>query len=94
MTARRPNLANAAIEFSFVVLAGALGVFGAPLWSLAALVVLMLAYWAYSRRNALRVMTNLHLGALFPTALAVTALLALVLGGAYWLGSLTHGASR
>lgn len=93
MAARRPNLLNAAIEFGFVAVAFALGILGQALWTVAALTLAMVAYWAYSRRNQLKVIGSLHLTAMIPTGLAVVALLVLVLGGAFFLGRALSGVS-
>jgi hypothetical protein len=86
--ARRPNLAAAGADFAFAALAFASGWLGASL-GYAALVFLGAAgAWAWTRREALRAMAPAQL--LTNAALAL-AIMALVLGGAYWLGLLLRG---
>lgn len=80
MATRRPNIANAGVELIFVGVAVGLGAITAPIWALVALVVIMTAYWAWSRRRALAEMAP---GALIGSAAISIVLLAAVLTGAF-----------
>ncbi|MET0183533.1 MAG: hypothetical protein ABW199_11665 [Caulobacterales bacterium] len=90
---RRINVSNAAIELGFVAAAALLGAFGAPFVAIIVLAVAMVGYWIFSRRNSLGEMAKLNAMQLAVTAAGSIAILLLVLGGAYWLGALLHGAS-
>lgn len=84
--ARRPSLGNAAIELTFVVVASALGSAGAPLWTLGAITLALLAYWFWSRRHTLDDMRKHR-----PVALLGAAALTLVLVGAVMAGAFFGG---
>lgn len=86
--ARRPNLTVAGADFAFAVLAFASGWLGAPLGYAALVFLGATGVWAWTRRAALRAMAPAHL--LTNTALAL-AMMAVVLGGAYWLALLLRG---
>lgn len=88
MSARRPNLAAAGADFAFAALAFASGWAGAPLAYALLVFAAAAAVWAWTRRAALRAMAPARL--LFNTALAL-AMIAVVLGGVYWLGLLLKG---
>jgi hypothetical protein len=92
MPARRPNLSNAAIELTAVVLAAALGAAGAPLWAGLLLVAAAIAYWLWSRRAALGAMRRERPGALIGSTLVALAVLGGVIGAAFLFGSFLHGA--
>jgi hypothetical protein len=83
---RRPRLIPAAIDTAFVVAAGALGWFKAPVWALVLVMAAMIGYWAWTRRAALR-----RQGAANPALLAASAAISLLmivlfLGVAYAIG--------
>ncbi len=91
MAARVPSVANAAIELAFVLLAGALGYLGAPLYGAAILALMMMAYWLYNRRNALAQLRERGLGQLAGMFVLSVALLFAVLAAAYWVGTILPG---
>ncbi|MEQ1618738.1 MAG: hypothetical protein ABL883_10390 [Terricaulis sp.] len=88
MNPRRPNLAAAAADFAFAALAFASGWICAPIGYAAFVFLGAVAAWAWTRREALRAMARARL--LTNTALAL-AMMAVVLGGVYWLGLLLRG---
>lgn len=81
MATRRPNLANAGVELGFVGVAIALGAFGAPVVILAALIVVMIGYWVWSRWRSLATMSP---GALIGSSVLSIGLLGAVLAGAFF----------
>lgn len=91
MAARTPNLQNAAIELTFVVLASALGGAGAPIAALFGLIAVMVAYWLWSRRAALARMYADNVGALIRSSAFALVVLAGVLAGAFFVGRALHG---
>lgn len=81
--AKKPNVLSAAVDLGFAVLAGALGGFGAPGWSIGVLVFAHLAYWAHTRRNTLaRTAPSQRLGVLIISFLMIV----LVDAAAYGIG--------
>lgn len=89
MSARRPNLTNAAFEFGFVIAALICGVAGAPFWAAAMVAFAMLAHWSWTRRVALN---KLRMGDWAVRSLISVAVIIAVLAGAYGLGLAIHGA--
>ncbi len=88
MSVRRPNIGAAGADFAFAVLAFASGWAGAPLLYAGLVFLGAAAVWAWTRRAALRNITRHRM--LANSALAL-ALLAGVLGGAYWIGLMAGG---
>ncbi len=82
-TRRRTNLAIAAFDGGFALMAFACGYFDAPAWLTGLVAAGMVAYWAHSRRG---VLCRLH-GKVWATqtGLALLVIIA-ILAGAYWLG--------
>jgi hypothetical protein len=80
---RRPNMAAAGADFAFAALALLSGWLGAPLGYAALVLVGAAIAWAWTRRAALRAMPAARRAT--NSALALLTL-AVVLGGAYWLG--------
>ena len=91
MAARTPNVLNAAIEFGFVAAAAVLGLMHAPLWMLPVLALTMIGYWAFNRRFGLAQARQQGFGRLAGLVVVAVALMSVVLGGAYWLGSIVGG---
>lgn len=94
MRARHVSLTNAAIELAFVVGAGVLGAFHAPWWTLFLLGDAMIAYWLWNRRVGIKELEAMGAGKLAAAAAISLAVIALVLGGAYLIGSLLGGALK
>lgn len=86
---RRPNIAAASADLGFAVVAFIVGVVGAGWWAAALVAVLAAAVWAWLRRASLARMAGAQLATNVVVALG---LLAVVLGGAYWLGTVVRGA--
>jgi|CXWL01.1.fsa_nt_gi hypothetical protein len=83
MSLRRPNLGAALLDLAPAVGAFALGAAGAGLDYFALVFLAGVALWAWTRRN---VVARLHgVNRIANIALALSVL-AIVLGGAYWLG--------
>lgn len=88
MAARQPNLAVAAIELGFIVLALALGRVTGH-WGAYALAAAAAAiYWAWTRRAQLAAMSRPK--AVTQGALAIALLLG-ILAAAFWIGLLWRG---
>lgn len=81
--ARRPNLAAAGADFAFAALALASGWLGASLVYAAMVFVGAVAAWVWTRRTALAAMPPAQRATNGALALLM---LAVVLGGAYWIG--------
>jgi hypothetical protein len=89
--ARRANVTNAAIELAFVVVAGVLGAFHAPWWTLFILADLMIVYWMWNRRVGIKQLEAMGAAKLAAAAALSLALIAAVLTGAYWIGRYLSG---
>ena len=88
MQPRRPNPTAALMDLAFAGLGFASGLLGAPV-TYALLVFLgAAAAWGWTRRDVLARMEPMH--RLSNAALAL-GLLAVVLGGAYWIGLTLRG---
>ena len=85
---RRPNIGAAGADFAFAMLAFASGWAGVPLLYAALVFLGAAAVWAWTRRTALRDITRTRL---ITNAALALALLAGVLGGAYWIGLAAGG---
>jgi dolichyl-phosphate-mannose--protein O-mannosyl transferase len=94
MAVRRPHLLNAAAEIGFVIVALVLGGAGAPVWTVGALTLAMILYWFWSRRNTLSDMAKMNTRNLFGSAAFTSVLVALVLGGFFWLGRFIVGLAQ
>jgi hypothetical protein len=81
--ARRPNIAAAGIDLAFAVLAFASGLAGAAVLYAILIFLGAAGSWGWMRRAALARMALAQRSA--NSALAL-GLMAVVLGGAYWLG--------
>jgi hypothetical protein len=85
---RRPNIASAGADLVFALLALVVGLAGAPLLYAALVFAGAVAVWAWTRRAALARMAwsqRVTNGAL------ALAMLAVVLGLAYWMGLMLGG---
>ena len=80
---RRPNIASAGVDFAFAALALVSGWLGATLIYAAMIFVGAVAAWAWTRRSALARMEPAQRATKGALALAM---LAVVLGLAYWIG--------
>jgi hypothetical protein len=94
MRARRPNLFNAGAEIGFVVAAAILGGAGAPVWTVGALTLAMILYWFWSRRRTLSDMAKQSATNVLGPAAFTSVLVALVLGGFFWLGRFIMGLAQ
>jgi hypothetical protein len=91
MAARVPSVLNAAIELSFVAVAGLLGFLRAPIWAPLALTAAMIAYWGINRRTGLKQLAALGAVRLAGATALTLILVCAVLGAAFWLGGLLSG---
>ena len=86
--ARRPNIGSATTDFAFFALALIAGLVGLPVLYAVMVFVGAVASWGWTRRRALMAMkpaTRLAQGAI------AIAMIAVVLGLAYWIGLLITG---
>ena len=88
MSLRRPNLGAALLDLGPAVGAFALGAAGARLGYLALAFLAGVALWAWTRRN---VIARLEGADRFANVSLALLVLAIVLGGAYWLGLSIRG---
>ena len=91
MAARRPSVLNAIIELAFVLLAGAAGYLGAPLYTALPLSLAMMIYWFINRRAALGQLRQRGLGQLAGMFAISVALLFAVLAAAFCVGTILPG---
>ncbi len=91
MAARRANVTNAAIELAFVVVAGVLGAYHAPWWTLFILADLMIVYWMWNRRVGIKEIEALGARKLAAAIALSLVLITVVLTGAYWIGRSLFG---
>lgn len=80
---RRTNIASAGIDLAFAAAALAAGWLGAPLWGAAALFVGAALAWAWTRRGPL---SRMNWAQRATNGAVALAMLAVVLGVAYWIG--------
>jgi hypothetical protein len=85
---RRPNIASAGADLAFALLALVTGWIGAPIWHAALVFAGAAIVWAWTRRSVLGRMAWLQ--RVTNGALAL-AMLAVVLGLAYWIGLMLGG---
>lgn len=91
MPARRANVTNALIELAFVAVAGVLGAYHAPWWTLFILADLMIVYWLWNRRVGIKQLEDMGAKKLAAAVAISLALIVAVLGGAYWIGRSLSG---
>jgi hypothetical protein len=89
--ARRANVTNALIELAFVFVAGVLGAYHAPWWTLFILADLMIVYWLWNRRVGIKQLETMGAKKLAAAMALSLALIVAVLGGAYWIGRSLSG---